>query len=1367
VLFLTFANAALTSLGDSTGAFNHHYWIPFRNELRGPSGTANNLTLVSLEPNTVAFDYDANGSVDKQITLDRGQAHVDESFREGTRISSTAPLQASYFYNFYDHVAYEDGSLGYELLPEALWGTEYWIPLGGNRVAILSATPNNQVFIARTGGDTADETISLGVGQSIRRQVPAGARIWSRDPVYVVVANHSDNRYDQTYAYSVLPRHALSSEYFFPRHHPHGYQSAVELGGVHVIAVENGTTVTVDGSQRVLEAGQVLFRQTSMEGSVVADKDVFAVYQSRVQGRDPWRGVNRLYDYTLLLIPVPVDVREFVAGPAGQQSRHGNPRLQLSIVSHCDDNRIQIDCRGDGTINFSRVLRKGEFVYFKESDPVLACWSNDSIFVRSDGPIQVMLTQRGWWNSVTEGAFANAILGNISGRVLAINLPLTVSIVAPEAGSQFAIGSKIPITAEASDPDGTVELVGFYANGVRIGPSFTEEPYTFVWEDAPVGTHVLTARARDNDGALSTSEPVTITVVAAPVNRPPSLSHIAAQTILEDHATAPIPFTIGDAETPAIDLEVSATSSNLGLVPQGGIVLGGSGTNRTITLTPAPDQFGVTTMTLIVRDAEGLTATNQFELTVVPVNDPPAINQIPDQFVLEDSPEETVPLSGISAGPANESDQTLTITAESNNPGVVPHPTVDYTSSNATGLLRFRPVPDANGTARITVRVKDSGGTANGGIDETTLAFNVTVRPVNDAPSFAKGPDIAVMNRAGPQTVPGWATNIRAGPPDEASQTLTFELSPDRPELFATLPALSASGTLTFAPAPGTQGVSAVTVVLRDDGGTDFGGVDTSPEQTFTITVTDDVRPPAVRLVRPLDYTGFAPREGRTTVDVWIEAEASADEGVERVEFYAGATLLGAATAAPYRFEWKNVAVGEYRLSAVVTDNRGLEGRSDEARIAVSDLGGDVAIIRDGSRPEIDALRDYLFQMGLGSRLFDPDAASFEALDRFRLVILHLGLHGEVSPELISTLGGLRQSFGPDDAAGVPLRTGGMPLFIIGERIGSAASTLSQTDQDQWAQLCRLSPLTGIQASQRVTYAPEMEAFKIVKGIYGDGEDFTYERHLETAGLASDATVWATAGEAAVFLTYPAMHAPDVGEARGATQNFQLLAGADGDSLTSRKAVFQNTVCWLLRCSDCTNASLNLEAVTGEIRATAGEVFRLPLLILNNGACEARASRLRLAVPAGLEFLGAEVSRGGNWTYDAVNRRAQIEIGIVGSGHPSGVAVELMLGAVHPGEYDLPIELLSNNTLPGTRVRGVVVGGDARPVIRLERLSDGRLRLHATGAEGRAYEVHQATTLASPPSWTRWAGFTGPDWSSAALVPESNSAAFYRIVSVE
>jgi len=89
----------------------------------------------------------------------------------------------------------------------------------------------------------------------------------------------------------------------------------------------------------------------------------------------------------------------------------------------------------------------------------------------------------------------------------------------------------------------------------------------------------------------------------------------------------------------------------------------------------------------------------------------PTLSDPADVAISEDALLQTVPLSGIAMGAANEG-QTLTVTASSGNTAIIPHPTVTYTSPEATGTLTFTPVANANdvadgGPTTITVTVSD------------------------------------------------------------------------------------------------------------------------------------------------------------------------------------------------------------------------------------------------------------------------------------------------------------------------------------------------------------------------------------------------------------------------------------------------------------------------------------------------------------------------------------------------------------------------------------------------------------------------------------------------------------------------------------
>src|SRR5262249_19992284 len=183
----------------------------------------------------------------------------------------------------------------------------------------------------------------------------------------------------------------------------------------------------------------------------------------------------------------------------------------------------------------------------------------------------------------------------------------------------------------------------------------------------------------------------------------------------------------------------------------------------------------------------------------------------------------------------------------------------------ATGTLTYTPAADANGTAVVTVRLRDDGGTDRGGQDTSAAqTFTITVNPANDAPSFTKGADQAVDEDTGPQAVPAWATGIRAGPANEASQHLTFLVSTDNPGLFAVEPAIDpATGSLTHTPAPDAHGAAVVTGRLRDGGGTDRGGQDTSAAQTFTITVNPVNDAPV-----PVNDSATTDEDTSATIDV-------------------------------------------------------------------------------------------------------------------------------------------------------------------------------------------------------------------------------------------------------------------------------------------------------------------------------------------------------------------------------------------------------------------------------------------------------------------------------------------------------------------
>ena len=185
---------------------------------------------------------------------------------------------------------------------------------------------------------------------------------------------------------------------------------------------------------------------------------------------------------------------------------------------------------------------------------------------------------------------------------------------------------------------------------------------------------------------------------AISVNSPPVISSIADVTTNENTVAGPIPFTIGDAETPASALTLSGASSNPNLAPVANLVFGGSGSNRTVTVAPITNQFGVATITVTVSD--GLAgASNSFLLTINQVNRPPVLAAIADYTVYADS---TLVITNSATDP-DSPPQVLTFSLANSPPaGTAINP--------ASGVFNWTPGNAfADTTNNVTVVVTDNG----------------------------------------------------------------------------------------------------------------------------------------------------------------------------------------------------------------------------------------------------------------------------------------------------------------------------------------------------------------------------------------------------------------------------------------------------------------------------------------------------------------------------------------------------------------------------------------------------------------------------------------------------------------------------------
>ncbi len=362
---------------------------------------------------------------------------------------------------------------------------------------------------------------------------------------------------------------------------------------------------------------------------------------------------------------------------------------------------------------------------------------------------------------------------------------------------------------------------------------FTPAAYAF-------GSATITVTV--NDGGTSNNVVSrTFTVTVNPVNQAPTLSALTDVSINENASqqTVNLAGITSGAANESQTLSVTASSSNTGLIPTPTVTYTSPNSTGSLRFTPVAYASGLTTITVTVND--GGTSNNvisrTFNVTVNPVNQAPTLNTLADVSINENASQQTVNLAGITSGAANEAD-TLTVTASSSNPGLIPTPAVNYTSPATTGSIAFTPVAFAFGSATITITVND-GGASNNIVSRT---FNVTVNPVNQAPTLDALSNLTIAENAGQQTVN--LSGISSGAANE-TQTLTVTASSSNTGLIptptVTYTSPNGTGRISFTPVASAYGSATVSVTVND-GGTSNNVV----TRTFTVTVNQVNEPPTI-----------------------------------------------------------------------------------------------------------------------------------------------------------------------------------------------------------------------------------------------------------------------------------------------------------------------------------------------------------------------------------------------------------------------------------------------------------------------------------------------------------------------------------------
>ena len=318
-----------------------------------------------------------------------------------------------------------------------------------------------------------------------------------------------------------------------------------------------------------------------------------------------------------------------------------------------------------------------------------------------------------------------------------------------------------------------------------------------------------------SDGALSDTGSVLVSVTAP--DDPPFISNILNQHTNSGVPIGPLSFTVGDPDTPVGMLTLQKASSNIGLVPLPNITFGGSGANRTVTITPTAGT-GAATITVTVRDGTS-SRRDAFVLTVGALNSPPDFTSTPVTAATEDvAYTYSITVTDLDAGDA------LTISAVTKPAWLA---LIDY--HNRTATLGGMPLNADVGDHAVTLRVVDDAGAAN------TQSFTLTVANVNDPPIISN-----ILNQRTTIGVPVGPITFTVSDVDTSVDALTLDKASSNTALVMlsniTFGGSGANRTVTLTPTAGLSGAALITVTVSDG--------DRSALDVFVLTVGAGNSPP-------------------------------------------------------------------------------------------------------------------------------------------------------------------------------------------------------------------------------------------------------------------------------------------------------------------------------------------------------------------------------------------------------------------------------------------------------------------------------------------------------------------------------------------
>ncbi len=228
--------------------------------------------------------------------------------------------------------------------------------------------------------------------------------------------------------------------------------------------------------------------------------------------------------------------------------------------------------------------------------------------------------------------------------------------------------------------------------------------------------------SRVRDAASDADTTQTVDIGAFEAN--PSIEDISDKSTAED---TPLSFTFQVGDSATAFGSITATSSNTTLVPNASVVVGNdTASTRKLTITPAANQNGTTTITVTVTktiSGTPVSMSDTFVLTVTPVNDPPVAAS--QSVTTNEDTQKSITLTG-----SDVDGDALTFSVVTG----PAHGTLTGTAPNLT----YKPSANYNGADSFTFKANDGSANSN------TATISINVLAVNDPPSFTKGPNQTV-----------------------------------------------------------------------------------------------------------------------------------------------------------------------------------------------------------------------------------------------------------------------------------------------------------------------------------------------------------------------------------------------------------------------------------------------------------------------------------------------------------------------------------------------------------------------------------------------------------------------------------------------